>query len=737
MNERSVAAGDVELSGDQLPQHYIEAQTSLVERALRSLKNGEAFAVLDTYGDIGTFGSTPEGIFYRDTRYLSLFELRFEGTRPLLLGSVIQDDNASLNVDLTNADILRGDEVAIPREKIAIDRTKLLWDGSCYERIGFRNFDDKPRTFRIGIRFDADFRDLFEVRGTERQRRGRRSAEVSGPGQVTYLYHGLDAVDRLTTLSFSPTPRTIEVGNAVFEVTLGPDERCSILATVTCREEKAGRKTDSPSHAVPFVLAYRRARRELKAATREIATVESSNYIFNEVACRSTSDIYMLLTHTPEGRYPAAGIPWYSTVFGRDGIITAMMMLWVDPKIARGVLRHLAANQATEVDPSADAQPGKILHECRYGEMANLGEVPFRRYYGTIDATPLFVMLAGQYLDRTGDRATIEAIWPNIEAALHWCDRYGDRDDDGFVEYFRETEQGLANQGWKDSHDSIFHADGSSAPGSIALCEVQGYVFGAKLAARKIAETLGHSRVAARLAREAEELRIRFHAAFWSERIGTYAIALDGDKRPCEVRSSNAGHTLFSGIADHEHAGRVASVLLGPEGSSGWGVRTIAQTEPRYNPMSYHNGSIWPHDNTLIAMGLARYGMKAEAASVFGAVFEAARYQELRRLPELYCGFVRKPRRGPTAYPVACSPQAWAAAAPFGMLAACIGLDLNCDQNEIGFTDPRLPDFLDDVTIRGLRLDGSRADVRLQRQGADVTVSVLTRTGSAKISQTR
>ena len=731
MNESTLPKGAVELAHDvELPEHYIETQTSLVERVLRTLKQGDTFAVLDTYGDIGTFGETPEGIFMRDTRYLSLFEMRFEGRRPLLLGSVIQNDNAALTVDLANPDIVVGDKTVFPRDIISIDRTKLLWDGTCYERIGFRNFDDRPRTFRVTIRFDADFRDLFEVRGSQRDKRGKRSTRIIDPTTFEYLYTGLDSVQRRTRLEFDPAPKRLDQGIAEFELTLGAGERTAIFAAVCCDEGAARRRAR-------FFPAFRAARRELRAMRAAATRIESDNSLFDEVLARSLSDVSMLVSRTPDGPYPYAGVPWFSTVFGRDGIITAMLMLWLDPCIARGVLKHLAANQATSVDPAADAQPGKILHERRFGEMAMLGEVPFKHYYGTVDATPLFVMLASMYFERTGDRDTIAKIWPEIEAALEWCDKWGDRDGDGFVEYFRETPNGLANQGWKDSQDSIFHSDGSLAPGSIALCEVQGYVYAAKRGAARLAEMLDHPRKAKRLREEAEELKERFDAAFWCEEIGTYALALDGDKRPCRVRSSNAGHALFTGIAREDRAPSIAAALMGAEGFSGWGVRTIAQGEARYNPMSYHNGSVWPHDNALVGLGLARYGMKQEAARVLDAMFQSATYQDLRRLPELYCGFIRKPYRGPTAYPVACAPQAWAAAAPFGLIAACLGISLSEEKGEIRFTRPVLPDFLDVLTLDGLRLGDATCDLLLRREGDDVTLRVLDREGEVDIVQVR
>ena len=715
---------------DPLSEHYIEAETSLVERALRTLKQGDAFAVLDSYGDIGTFGDTPEGLFMRDTRYLSLFEMRIEGKRPLFLGSVIQDDNASLSVDLTNPDIIQGERNALPRDIIAIDRTKLLWDGASYERIGFRSFDDRPRTFRVTIRFDADFRDLFEVRGSKRGKRGERSAQVVDATNVTFLYRGLDDVERTTRLCFEPAPTRLRTDVAEFEISLDPGQRASVLVTIMCDE---GETRSRPS----FMVAYRNARRSLRSAKLRSVSIESSNILFDEVAARSTADIAMLVTNTEHGPYPYAGIPWFSTVFGRDGIITAMMMLWADPGIARGVLSYLAAHQATDTDAASDAQPGKILHERRFGEMAILGEVPFRYYYGTVDATPLFVMLAGMYFDRTGDRETIASIWPQIQAALNWCDTSGDPDGDGFVEYHRATKEGLANQGWKDSQDSIFHADGTLATGPIALCEVQGYVYAAKRAAARLAASLGQAADCLRLDAEASALRARFEAAFWCEEIGTYALALDGAKRPCRVRSSNAGHALFTGIAAESHAASVAAVLMSAEGFGGWGIRTIPRGEARYNPMSYHNGSVWPHDNALVALGFARYGLRHEASRVFEAMFAAATYQDLRRLPELFCGFIRRPRRGPTAYPVACAPQAWAAASPFALLSACLGLELAHEDNEIRFIDPRLPDFLDEIVLRGIQLGASRVTVRLRRDAGDVTVTVLSREGDVRIVQSR
>src|SRR5205814_3159429 len=400
------------------------------------------------------------------------------------------------------------------------------------------------------------------------------------------------------------------------------------------------------SRPVPFLRGLITARREVRDATRQRTSVETSNDRFNEILCRSAADLGMLMTETPQGRYPYAGIPWYSTTFGRDGLITALQMLWIDPRIAQGVLRRLAFFQAKATDPLNDAEPGKILHEMRGGEMAVLREVPFAQYYGSVDSTALFVLLAGLYVERTGDEETLAELWPAIEAALQWIDGPGDPDRDRFVEYQRATEQGLANQGWKDSFDAIFHADGKLAVGYIALAEVQGYVFAGKRLAARCALRMGLAEKAGQLATEAEALAARFEQAFWCEELGTYALALDGAKQPCKVRSSNAGQLLFSGMVREDRARRVAADLMSQKFFSGWGIRTVARGEARYNPMSYHDGSIWPHDNALIALGFFLYGLKYSVAHLFEGLLDTASYMDLRRLPELFCGFERERRPG-------------------------------------------------------------------------------------------
>lgn len=452
--------------------------------------------------------------------------------------------------------------------------------------------------------------------------------------------------------------------------------------------------------------------------------IHSSNEQFNDWVNKATDDLAMIITETPHGLYPYAGIPWFNTAFGRDGIITALQCLWVIPELARGVLKYLTATQAREQLPAQDAQPGKILHEVRNGEMANLNEIPFSRYYGTVDATPLFIILAGAYFDHTGDMKTIEEIWEALELALEWIDRYGDLDGDGFVEYDRQAENGLVQQGWKDSNDSVFHANGQLAEGPIALCEVQGYVYAAKLAGSRLAEARGRHPLAAKLSYQAGELREAFERAFWLEELGTYALALDGRKNPCRVRTSNPGHCLYSGIVSEERAARVAESLLAPDQFTGWGVRTISSKELPYNPMSYHNGSVWPHDNALLAQGLSRYGLMEEVIRLFQGMMDASLFMEQHRLPELFCGFHRRKNEGPIRYPVACSPQAWAIGTVFMMLQACVGLSVHPEDNKIIFRHPRLPQFIEWIRFKNLRIGSSGIDILLRREGRDVSFVV-------------
>ena len=710
--------------------YYILAAAPSADEQSRVLKHGDTFGVFDHFGDIKPVGLHEQGLYFEGTRFLSCFLLGLGPNRPLFLSSTIKEDNDLLVVDLTNPDIPGAAEAPVPRGTLHILRTKFLWNGVSYERIRIKNYGLSPVEVTFGVHFEADFVDIFEVRGMRRARRGELLGGTIKEGSAVLAYRGLDHVVRRTRLVFAPRPEMLTGSEARFHLSLGPTQEENIDVTVAC-------EIDRDTALLPFDEALAAADGALKSAQPKACMIESSKQHFNDWINRTVADLHMMITQTPAGPYPYAGVPWFSTPFGRDGIITALECMWIDPDLGRGVLAYLASTQANEVAPEQDAEPGKILHETRRGEMAALGEIPFGRYYGSVDATPLFVVLAGAYFERTADRQFLDSIWPHVEAALRWIDTYGDSDGDGFVEYSRRSATGLGNQGWKDSHDAIFHADGRLAEGPIALCEVQGYVYAAKRVAAEMARAFGRARRADDLEQQARELRDRFEEVFWCEDLGTYALALDGDKRPCRVRTSNAGHCLLMGIASPERARRVAQTLLDPNSFSGWGVRTVATTEARYNPMSYHNGSIWPHDNALIACGLARYGLKEEVLQITEALFDVSLFVDLHRLPELFCGFIRRPGEGPTLYPVACAPQAWAAASVFLLLQACLGLGISASENRLYFSHPVLPPFLSKLQIHNLRVGEASVDLLLLRHGLDVGINVLRREGKLEITMVK
>ena len=686
--------------------------------------------MFDHFGDLQVHGVGDEGLYHEDTRYLAYQELTIDGVRPLFLGSSIKDNNSLLIIELMNPDLTYGDRVQVAKGTVHFLRAKLLWRGACYEHIRITNHGREMFEAEASIQFATDFADLFEVRGMSRLRRGERLDTLLGEQDVQLRYRGLDDALRTTRIRFEPTPDALEENEARFRVLLAPGEEQHLYVTVSCEREAAAPPASAGAN---YDAALRMAQAERTRVAQARCAIETSNPLVNLWLDRSASDLAMLTTTLSSGPYPYAGVPWYSTTFGRDGILTAREMLWSDPSIARGVLGFLASTQATERDPARDAEPGKILHEARRCEMAATGEIPFGRYYGSVDSTPLFVGLAGAYHQRTGDLDFIRGIWPNVLAALEWIDRDGDVDGDGFVEYARRSKEGLLQQGWKDSQDSVFHADGTLAQAPIALCEVQGYVYEAKLLAADLARRIGDDALARKLRSSAQDLKRAFVQQFWCEELGSYAIALDGAKQPCKVAASNAGHALWSGIATAAHAKRIVELLMSERFFSGWGIRTIARGEPRYNPMSYHNGSIWPHDNAIIAAGMARYGYAEAAMRILGGMFDSSLHFDNYRLPELFCGFSRRPAEGPTLYPVACAPQAWASAAVFGVLQACLGLDFDSSRPRVTLFGPRLPEFIQWMRISRLTVREHSLDVLLQRYRNNVGVEVTDRSGALEL----
>ncbi|WP_141734075.1 amylo-alpha-1,6-glucosidase [Oligoflexus tunisiensis] len=695
------------------------ATTSHLEEQVKVLNHADTFAVFNIFGDFPYTPSCAFGLFYRGCRYLATFEMFINNQKALLLNSLIKDRNEMLTVNLTNDDIRADDEIVTPKGVILIARSKFLFEGICYERITFQNFDLAPHDLVVSFRYVVDFRDIFEVRGVKRIRRGHMLGYTQhSPQCIGFGYQGLDQVHREARLHFSIPFSSVNDSMCEFSIHLTPKSEQVLTIEVEPKDEQGRVEKFS------FDDAKHRLVDQLKRNRHLIARIRTDNEQFNHWVDRSTVDFVSLLTVTEDGLYPFAGVPWYNTIFGRDGLISAFLTLWTAPEIAKGVLQFLARHQARETDRFKDAEPGKIIHEMRSGEMANLKEIPFKAYYGTIDATPLFIWLAGEYYQRTGDRETIEKLWPHVEAALDWLDHHGDCDGDGYIEYQRKGEHGLHNQGWKDSHDAISHADGTLAEPPIALCEVQGYAYAARLKAALLAELMGQEARATQLRETAQRLKEQFNRDFWDADLGSYCVALDGNKRPCRVLTSNPGHCLLAGIVDADKAPILAQSLLAPQLFCGWGIRTLSKHSRRFNPLSYHNGSVWPHDNAIVAMGLSRYGLKQEVLSVLNALYDAANRFEGARLPELYCGLRRQPGEGPTRYPVACSPQAWSVAALFGLLQAALGLEIDALEKTLTLNQPMLPDYLRRFSLNSLRLGQQVVCIDFHSYLKDVGVNI-------------
>lgn len=700
-------------------KYYILASSTYADDRTRQLNSGDAFAIYDRWGDIRQLGKGTHGIYYQGTRFVSEMELEVNHCRPLLLSSNVKSENEILSIDLTNPVLEQVPGCSVPEGVIHISRSKFLQNNVCHERINLHNFGEETWTLIVTLSFHADFKDIFEIRGIQRERRGELlKPTVTEKQYASLAYRGLDHLTRTTHLLFQPVPAELHPHLATYQITLAPGSDFTINTTVVFQTG------GEPFFFENYTNALERMQNSLEQRKSKMGMVRTSNEQFNNWIDRSRHDLLSLLAPTPEGDYPYAGIPWYNTIFGRDGIITALETLWLAPDIARGVLRFLAARQAQERVPAWDAEPGKILHEVRNGEMAETGEIPFKSYYGGVDTTPLFLVLAGRYLRRTGDEETIRHLWGALLKALEWIDTYGDVDGDGFVEYQRKTVSGLANQGWKDSHDSISHRDGKLANYPVALCEVQGYVYEARLQLAYIARIFGEPWRAKKLEHQAATLKQQFNEKFWDPELGTYVLALDGEKNPCRVVASNAGHCLYSGIATPERARQISRTLMNDNMFTGWGIRTLSADEARYNPMSYHNGSVWPHDTALIASGMARYGLTEEAARLTGALFNASLYIDLQRLPELFCGFPSRKGEAPTTYPVACSPQAWSVASVFMLMQSFIQIEVDALEKKVYFRNPTLPGFLKYLQLPSLKCGDGHIDVAIFRKGARVSVSI-------------
>ncbi len=730
------------------------------------LKHGNLYLLSDPFGDVHP-DSRGLGLYDLDTRVLSCAILRINGVRPTLLRAQSASSHLS-TIQLTNPEQRRDPATkqtaggALAMRAFSVMRRRWI-AGGLAERIEVTNYSATRQQVILDLDLDADAADIFEVRGRVRERRGSyRSIEATDESLV-FAYEGLDGLVRRTLVSFSPgevistnapdAPAGEGSVRVRWVLDVEPGEKAGV------RWEVATDLTPMSEHARPKEATPERLARSVTSAhpddeaVREIAEpaaaeaeygswhdrcarIRSDGELLDLAIRRSIADLRLLRNDGPMlgEHYVAAGVPWFATLFGRDSIITSLEVLPFMPDVARETLLVLADWQATEDDPERDMEPGKILHELRVGELARTGELPHRPYYGSIDATPLWLILLDETYRWTGDLELVRSLWPNALAALTWIDKYGDRDGDGFIEYERRTPAGLLNQGWKDSGDAIRHRDGTPAVAPIALVELQGYVYDAKNRMASLARRLGDDGLAQRLDDEAATLRRRFDEAFWMPDANFYAIALDRDKRQVGTISSNPGHCLWSGIVPPERVDAVVDRLLDPSMDCGWGIRTYATGQPGYNPVGYHTGSVWPHDNALIAAGMKRVGRHDAADRVASRIFEAARHSPDFRLPELFCGFDRAVADMPVPYPVACSPHAWSAATPLSLLQTMLGMHADAANGLLELDRPHLPAWLGKVTVHELRVGERTVDLLFHRwRGNTTSAEVLRRDGPLEL----
>jgi len=735
MAERRATAAPAQTVVKVGSDYYVLASSLGSRRASQVLANGRSFAVFETAGDIVDSPLEALGFFHSDTRHLSRFEMLISGAEPYFLNSYLSDDRAQFRATLTNADLgVLGQKDWLPRNSIRANRGWVLGGAALFHRLTLHNYFDAAVEFDIDFFYAVDFADVFEVRGLRRKRRGETlSPSVDGSG-VELRYRGLDNAVRSTEIRFDTAPSEINENRAVFALLLKPGETRDLECRITASGESKSYSIVAPNHAPNFSAALEERQSELTQLRGDWALISASNNEFATMIHGAGVDLTSIISRGEAGdAFIMAGVPWFATLFGRDSIITALSVLPFQPQIAVRTLRTLARLQGESVDEARDEQPGKIVHEIRSGEMAALGEIPFGRYYGSVDATPLFLWLYGRCIECTGDLQLANELWPNVERAIEWIERWGDRDGDGYVKYMRQTPRGLDNQGWKDSADAIFHHDGQLARPPIALAEVQGYVYAACIEVASVATRLGHGSVADRLLTRADSLKRSFERDFWLDGEGMIALALDADRRPCRVMTSNGAHCLATGLIDGDRAAAMCKRLIADDMYSGWGIRTLSGKEKRYNPMSYHNGSVWPHDNAMAALGLARAGDDAGMLKVLEGLFAASEKLNTSSLPELFCGFRRETGLGPVPYPVACYPQAWSAASVFMILQAMLGMRVLGFERRVFFDTHSLPSWLDWLSIDGLRVGEGRVSFVLRRSPNGAAIEVKEKSGGVRV----
>ncbi|MDQ6899698.1 MAG: amylo-alpha-1,6-glucosidase [Candidatus Dormibacteraeota bacterium] len=673
-------------------------------------KSASIFVLAEPDGDVDSDLSAANGVFFNDTRFLDRWSLRLDGERLEVLLSNAEDTVSVC--ELTNPDIQLRTGGAVSKNRIGIRRERRLGD-NVVETVTVTNFGSMQVEASLELHFAARFQNIFTIRRAKPEKRGKLHDPRWDGEILRFRYDGADGRRRSTALHFSPAPSKRSSSSASFQINLKAGKHTTVRVKAELRDEGKGKLETSPVSRRPGLL--------------EEVSVETDSPLFDRVMNRSLADLRMLVTRQQGERFFAAGVPWYVALFGRDSLVAAIQTLAYDPSIAAHTLQLLAKYQADQHDDYRDEQPGKILHELRVGEVAHLGEVPQTPYYGSVDATPLFVILMAEYVRWTGDLALWRRLRPSVERALEWIDEYGDSDGDGFVDYATHSSKGSRNQGWKDSDNSIRRRDGALAEPPIALVEVQGYVYRARLDAAWLLQMDGEHDAAARLRDQADQLRLRFDRAYWMPDRRYLAVAIEKGGRQVRSITSNPGQALWTGILSAAKARKVVAVLMGDAMFSGWGVRTLAAGEVAFNPIDYQVGAVWPHDNSLIAAGLKRYGYQQQASQILTSIFEAASQFGQLRLPEVFSGFSRKPYPAPVRYPVACSPQAWSAGAVPYLLQTVLGFVPNATAADLEIHKPHLPSWLHHLRFSNLRVGGGRVDLRYARSGQE-TDAVVERT---------
>ena len=685
-------------------------------RAALVIRERDMFMLTDVDGQMPRGNTNGYGLYHGDTRYLSGYEFSFSTGRSMVLLSTAELGFSSEHV-LTNYRMIDAEGRKVPNSTIEVHRTRVLSD-VLGETVQVTNYNDFEVHLELVFRFAADFADIFVVRGYEPERHGQVSAPVCGKDWLRVTYKGSDGRRRETKVTLSPAPHAVqadaEVAFVNYHVSLGPREHAVIEVVVS---------VDGRLESPPAVNRFSKISQEYAEWVASSTRVKTDNGFFDAVLDRSLRDLRMLWkSDRAASGYPAAGTPWFDTLFGRDSSIAGLQSLWLKPDIARNCLAALARWQGKKLDSWRDEEPGKILHELRLDEYTQSGELPFSPYYGSIDSTPLFLMLAGEYYHWTNDLELLRQMEPNLRLGLDWMHKYGDTNGDGYLEYEKRSTRGLLNQGWKDSEDSMMHADGTLLEPPIAPVEVQAYQYAALIKLAPLFEALGDVGGAQEMRQEAETLRQQFDRAFWLD--GCYALALDGDGRPAASWASNAGHALWGGIATAGRAPQTVQRLMSEEMFSGWGIRTLCKTSPRYNPQSYHNGTVWPHDNAVIAMGFKQYGFVEELDRIATGLFEAAQAFPYYRLPELFGGAGRSAHQSPVPYPVACRPQAWAAGSFPMITQALLGLCADAPNRRLYVVRPTLPRWLESVDVSGLRVGQAKVHLLYERRGEYTDVAV-------------